>query len=191
MNKKEARRIAKEGIALELAEREKKYNRAKLWQLICFPAGGFSQGVFMGLMMLVSYYAAGIVGLGTVVASFVITGTRVFDSITDPLVGLVLDKTKGKYGKVRPFLLAGFVLMSISTLLMFFTAHLAPEGIKLVYFIVLYLIYIVGYTCTGVANLSGQAVLTNDPQQRPILGGFQTTYTTIYFAFFGCIYRFI
>ncbi|GAE31546.1 MFS transporter [Alkalihalobacillus hemicellulosilyticus] len=185
MDKKGARRLAKESRALELAEREKNFNRAKLWQLIFFPAGGFSQGVFMGLMMLVSYYAAGIVGLGTVVASFVITGTRVFDSITDPLVGLVLDKTKGKYGKVRPFLLAGFVLMSISTLLMFFTAHLAPEGIKLVYFIVLYLIYIVGYTCTGVANLSGQAVLTNDPQQRPILGGFQTTYTTVYFAFFG------
>jgi len=185
MDKKERKELGKEQKAKENAEREKKFNRAKMWQLILFPAGGFSQGVFMGLMMLVSYYAAGIVGLGTVVASIVITGTRIFDSVTDPLVGLILDKTKGKYGKVRPFFLAGYLLMSVSTLLMFFTAHLVPEGIKLVYFILLYVFYIIGYTCTGVANLSGQAIITNDPKQRPILGGFQTTYTTVYFAFFG------
>ncbi len=181
MDKKKEKALVKD----QVGEQENNINRAQMWQLILFPAGGFSQGVFMGLMMLVSYYAAGIVGLGTVVASLVITGTRIFDSITDPIVGLVLDKTKGKYGKVRPFFLAGFLLMSLSTLLMFFTAHLAPEGIKLVYFILLYGIYILGYTCTGVANLSGQAIITRDPKQRPILGGFQTTYTTVYFAFFG------
>ena len=57
----------------ETPEFEQNYNRAKTWQLICYPAGVLGQKLFMALMMLVSYYAAGIVGLGTVIASLVIT----------------------------------------------------------------------------------------------------------------------
>ncbi|MFS0880593.1 MFS transporter [Metabacillus niabensis] len=183
--KKSGVKMTKEKRAIEKEERDKRFNRAKLWQLLLFPASGLAQGTFMSLMMLVSFYAAGIVGLGTVVASLVITGSRAFDAITDPIVGFFIDRTKGKFGKVRPFLLAGYLTMSFSTLLMFFTTHLVPDGIKLGYFILLYAIYIFGYTFTGVATLSAQAVITNDPQQRPILGGFQTTYTTIFFAFYG------
>lgn len=89
-------------------------------------------------MGLVSYYAAGIVGLGTVIASIVITGSRIMDAITDPVIGVVLDKTNGKFGKVRPALLIAYVLMAASTLLLFFTNHLVPDSLKLIYFIVLY-----------------------------------------------------
>lgn len=178
---------AKEKRAVEKLEREKKFNRAKLWQMALYPIGNVGQNAFMFVMMLVSFYAAGIVGLGTVVASIIITGSRVFDSITDPIIGVVIDKTNGKLGKVRPFFILGYLLMASSVLVMFFTAHTVPEGMRMIYFIFLYVFYIIGYTFVGVANSAGLAVLTNDPAQRPVIGGFQVVYSTTFFTL-GSIY---
>jgi Na+/melibiose symporter-like transporter len=171
MKKKEERRLQKEQKALEKVEREKRFRRAKKWQLVAFGFHGFAHNSFMFLMTLVSYYAAGIVGLGTVIASFVITGSRISDGITDPIIGLIIDKTKGKYGKVRPVLVVAFLILGLSTSLMFFTNHLVPDGFRLIYSIILYMLFIIGYTLSGIAGNIGNNILTNDPQQRPVLGG--------------------
>ncbi|GIP16151.1 sugar transporter [Paenibacillus montaniterrae] len=161
------------------------YNRAKTWQLICYPAGVLGQKLFMALMMLVSYYAAGIVGLGTVVASLVITGSRFFDGITDPIVGFLIDRSKGKYGKVKPFVISGYIIMSVSTVVMFFTTHLVPSSMKLIYFIIVYAFYILGYTFAAISKWSGLAIITNDPKQRPVLGGIEAAYTTVFLSLFS------
>lgn len=169
----------------ETADLEQKYNRAKTWQLICYPAGVLGQKLFMALMMLVSYYAAGIVGLGTVIASLVITGSRFFDGITDPIVGFLLDRSKGKYGKVKPFVIFGYLIMSISTIVMFFTTHLVPNSMRLIYFIIVYAFYILGYTFASISKWSGLAIITNDPKQRPVLGGIEAAYTTVFMSLFS------
>ncbi|GIN13567.1 melibiose carrier protein [Shouchella clausii] len=182
MDKKEARRMKKEQRALEKAEREKKFRRAKSWQLAVYPLQSIGHNGFMFLMTLVSYYAAGIVGLGTVVASYVITGSRIFDGITDPLIALIVDKTKGKFGKVRILFALSYLTMGLSTVLLFYTNHLIADGFKLVYFILLYVIFIIGYTFSGIAGNIGNNILTNDPQQRPAVGGFSTIYTMLFYA---------
>lgn len=183
MEKKEASKLAKEQRAFEKAEREKKYRRAKGWQMALYPLSGVAHNSFMFLMTLVSYYAAGIVGLGTVIASLIVTGSRVFDGITDPIIALVFDKTKGKFGKVRPFMVIAYVTMSLSTLLIYFTTHLVPEGgMRLIYFILLYAIFIIGYTFSGITGPAGNSVITNDPQQRPVFGGITMIYTMAFYA---------
>lgn len=176
-------KLSKEEKDLKLAEREQKYRRASKLELALYPLGGFGHNAFMTLMGIVSYYAAGIVGLGTVIASLVITGSRVFDGITDPIIGLVIDKTRGKFGKVRPVFLFAYGLMTISTLLLFFTNHLVPTGFRLVYFIILYAIFILGYTTSQLGLNIGNNIITNDPEQRPILGGLTMIYNMFFFAF--------
>jgi Na+/melibiose symporter-like transporter len=182
MDKKEAKKIAKEQRALEIAERNKKFRRANVWQMILMPFGSVAHNSFMFLMGFVSYYAAGPVGLGTVIASYVLTGTRIFDGITDPIVALVVDKTKGRFGKVRPFIVLCWAMMSTATILMFFTNHLVPEGFRLIYFILLYMVFIIGYTFSGVAFNTGFAIMTNDPQQRPVIGGLQMIFSMLFFT---------
>lgn len=174
--------MKKEQRALEKAEREKKFRRAKSWQLAMYPIQSIGHNGFMFLMTLVSYYAAGIVGLGTVIASYVITGSRIFDGITDPLIALIVDKTKGKFGKVRILFVVSYLTMGLSTVLLFYTNHLVADGFKLVYFILLYVIFIIGYTFSGIAGNIGNNILTNDPQQRPVVGGFNMIYTMLFYA---------
>ena len=101
--KKKAKMLKKEQKLLERAEREENYKVAATWRVLLLPMNSSASVMFMMLMMYVSYYAAGPVGLGTVVASLIITGSRILDAITDPIVGFVLDRLNGKFGKIRPF----------------------------------------------------------------------------------------
>ena len=69
-------------------------------------------------MGYVSYYATGVVGLSVVLVSSLLTSMRMFDAITDPIIGFIIDKTNGKFGKFRPMILIGYSIMSVSILTM-------------------------------------------------------------------------
>ena len=45
--------------------------------------------------------------LGTLFASVMVTAMRLCDAVTDPLIGALMDRTNGKFGKFRPFMLIG------------------------------------------------------------------------------------
>ena len=166
-------------------KKKPEYRRAKIWQMAFFAANNTATNAFMFLMMNVSYYATGIAGLGTVLVSWIITGSRVFDGFTDPIVGMWMDRTDGKFGKFRPFMLGGYLTMTIVTLLIFFTIHQVPEAFRLPYFLILYILYIIGYTFQTAVTKAGQTVLTNDPEQRPLFSTFDISYTGIFFAVAG------
>ena len=97
---------------------------------------------------------------------------RIFDGFTDPIIGWLIDHTNGRFGKFRPFLVVGNALLALSMILLYKTTHLVPEALQIPYFIVVYALYIIGYTVQGTVTTSAQTLLTNDPKQRPIYGFF-------------------
>jgi Na+/melibiose symporter-like transporter len=145
-----------------------KYNRAKWWQLLLFVFNNTATNIYLMSIGFVSYYANGVVGLGVAFVSNVIMLSRFWDGITDPIIGFWVDKTNGKFGKFRPFMLLGNIIMLVTIMLMFHTTHLVPTGISGIYWILLYMLYIIGYTFQNSATRGGQSVLTNDPTQRPM-----------------------
>ncbi|MDD3218783.1 MAG: MFS transporter [Lachnospiraceae bacterium] len=140
------------------------YNHAKLWQIACFPLNNLATNIFMFLMMYVSYLAVGGYGIAVVAISTIITATRLFDAVTDPIIGFIIDKTSTKIGKFRPMILLGYTIMVISLILMYYVAI----GGGTVTFILIYLVYIVGYTFQTACTKSAQTCITNDPKQRPL-----------------------
>lgn len=144
------------------------YNNAKLWQIGCFALNNAATNLYMAMMLYVAYYANSIAGMGVVLVSFLLTGMNIFDGITDPVAGYLLDHTEGRFGKFRPFMAAGNLLMAGSSFLLFFTTHLVPSFIRIFYFILIYMIFIIGYTFQTVVGKSGQSVLTDNPSQRPV-----------------------
>ncbi len=166
---------------------EQQYNRAKWWQLLLFVFNNTASNIYLMTLMYVSYYANGVAGLGVAFVSNVIMLARFWDGLTDPVIGFVVDKTNGRFGKFRPFMLFGNLVMLGTIVLMFTTTHLLSGGLKAVYWVVLYLVYIIGYTFQNSATRGGQTVLTNDPKQRPmfaridsIINAFLMTGLTVY-----------
>lgn len=147
---------------------ETKYNRAKWWQLLLFVFNNTASNIYLMTMNFVSYYANGVVGLGVAFVSNVIMLSRFWDGVTDPIIGFIVDKTNGKFGKFRPFMIIGNLIMLGCVILMFTTTHRVPQGFRGIYWIIIYLIYIIGYTFQNSATRGGQTVLTNDPKQRPM-----------------------
>ena len=75
---------------------------------------------FYLLMMYASYIANAGYGIAVAVAGIIITGTRIFDGITDPLVAFVFDRIKaGKHGKIRIFLFAAWAVMALACFMMY------------------------------------------------------------------------
>lgn len=157
------------------------YNRAKPWQIGFFALNNTATNLYMFLFMFISYYATGIAGLLVVAVSTILTAMRIFDGITDPIIGFFIDKTKTKLGKFRPFMLIGNVILAITAVIIFKTTHLLPQGFRLLYFIFIYVLYIIGYTFQTATTKSAQTVLTNDPKQRPLFTLFDAIYNTILF----------
>ena len=102
---------------------------------------------------------------------------RVFDAITDPLIGALMDKTNGKFGKFRPFMVIGNIIMAVSAIALYVFTPYIPKNmqwLRYVMFVFLYAVWVIGYTFQTSVTRSAQSVLTNDPKQRPLFTIFNT-----------------
>lgn len=76
----------------DTARTGKLYNNAKLWQIGFFSLNNCATNIAMFLMMQYSYFTQNVLGLAAAVIGIIATGTRIFDAITDPLVGFLVDR---------------------------------------------------------------------------------------------------
>ena len=153
-------------------------NRAKFYQLALFPMNNGATNVYYVLILsYIATFGNKVLGLAMVFASFMVTGMRVFDAVTDPIIGALMDKTDGKFGKFRPFMVVGNVIMALSVIALYMLTPLVPSSrlwLRYTLFIVLYAIWVIGYTFQTAVTRSAQPVLTNDPNQRPLFTIFNT-----------------
>ena len=153
------------------------YRRAKLWQIIMVASSGCVGMGFYSLIGMASYSANIGFGIATVAVGGILTFTRIFDAVTDPMLAFIYDKVNTRFGKVRILLASGWLVMVFATLMMFNWA--AGKGHGVAVFVLLYVIYIIGYT---LYNMTGQtlfALMTNDPKQRPMVGVWSTIFNYV------------
>ena len=153
-------------------------NRAKLYQLALFPMNNGATNVYFVLILsYIATFGSNVLALGAVFASVMVTGMRVFDAVTDPIIGALLDRTSGRFGKFRPFMVIGNVIMAVSTIVLYMVTPIIPgdmQWLRYVAFVGLYAVWVIGYTFQTSITRSGQTVLTNDPNQRPLFTIFNT-----------------
>ena len=154
-------------------------HRAKMWEIMMYALNNTSTNTYMMVVGYISYFLIGIVGLASVLAGSIVTIMRIWDGVTDPFVGMMVDKTNGKFGKNRPFIVIGQIIMFVTTFVMFNFIPKMGTGVRFVAFIIIYMLYIIGYTCQCVVTKSAQTCLTNDPKQRPIFAMCDTVYNII------------
>lgn len=157
-------------------------HRARLWQIGGFALNNTATNMYLFFMNFIAYYLTGYVGVGVVIASTLITAMRVWDGVTDPFIGYIVDRTNGKFGKNRPFMVIGNLILALTSLIMITVTHRLPSGGRFLFFVLIYMVYIIGYTLQCVVTKAAQSCLTNDPKQRPLFAVFDGIYNTILFA---------
>ena len=153
-------------------------NRAKPYQLALFPMNNGATNVYYVLILsYIATFGNAVLGIAMVFASMMVTGMRVFDAITDPIIGALMDKTDGKFGKFRPFMVIGNAIMAVSVVLLCIVTPMIPDTMmwaRYTAFVALYAVWVIGYTFQTSVTRSAQSVLTNDPNQRPLFTIFNT-----------------
>ena len=158
-------------------------NRAKLYQLVLFPFNNGATNVYYILTLnFIAYYANGVLGLFLTFATTMVTVMRLFDAVTDPIIGALIDRTVTKFGKFRPFMVLGNVIMIVSAILLYFGTRIVSADmmwLRYTLFVLFYALYVIGYTFQTACTRSGQSCLTNDPNQRPLFTVFNTVASLI------------
>ena len=153
-------------------------NRAKPYQLVLFPLNNGATNVYYVLVLsYIATFGSKVLALSMIFASVMVTGMRLFDAITDPIIGALMDRTNGKFGKFRPFMVIGNLIMAVSILVLYCLTPLIPATMmwaRYAVFVALYAVWVIGYTFQTSCTRSGQTVLTNDPKQRPLFTIFNT-----------------
>ena len=160
------------------------YRSAKTWQIAMAVLSQVVPTALIILMTFATYVATGVYGATSVLAGTIITGTRVFDAITDPIIGFLADRLDTKFGRVRPLLLCGWAITSLAVFLMFVVC---PGQGNILVFIAIYVLYIIGYTIFMTGDGMVSSVITNDPKQRPMVGRWASVFKSIFSGTFSMI----
>ena len=153
------------------------YRRAKLWQIILVACNALNGMAIYTLIGQASYAASIGFGISTLIIGGLLTFTRIFDAITDPLLAFLYDRVNTRWGKIRPLMLLGWAVQSLGIMAMFSWA--ASKGFGIGMFLVTYMLYVIGYTIVNMTAQTLPALLTNDPKQRPTVGVWQTVFNYI------------
>ena len=151
------------------------YRKARKWQMALGMMNNGASMCFFMLMMYASYIGSAGYGVGTALLGLIITGTRIFDGITDPIIAFLIDKTNTGVGKIRIWLAGGWLVEAIAVILMINV--LSGRGFGVLMYSTIYALYIIGYTMNSIAGNIIPTVMVTDPRQRPIVGVFGTIYS--------------
>lgn len=111
-------------------------------------------------------------GLGLSVAQFSVIGImliigRVWDAINDPMMGAIIENTKSRFGKFKPWILIGAVLTAVVIVLMFNYRPLGNNGWDFVIFFgIIYLAWEIAFTMNDISYWSMLPSLSTNPKNR-------------------------
>ena len=122
-------------------------NRAKLYQLVLFPLNNGATNVYYVLVLsYIATFGSNVLALGTLFASVMVTAMRLCDAITDPIIGALMDRTNGRFGKFRPFMAIGNLIMAVSILILYGITPMIPDTMmwaRYAAFVGLYFVWVI------------------------------------------------
>ena len=121
--------------------------------------------IFQTVMLFLAYFYTDIYGLPPAIIGTLFLVVRVFDAITDPLMGAITDRTQTRWGKFRPYLLWLAIPFTLTSVITFTTPDFDEQG-KIYYAFATYALLMVMYTAINIPYCALGGVITSDPQER-------------------------
>ena len=134
-----------------------------------------SYGLFYSYL---AYYLSSVLGLAEGFLILLTPLARIWDGINDPMMGSIVDSTKTKIGKYRPWILIG-ALSNAVVLSLLFTSF-GMSGTKLyIYIAVMYVLWGMTNTMVDIPYWSMVPSFTNDPKDRNLIATVARTFSGI------------
>ena len=113
----------------------------------------------------VMYYYQDVLGLSASFVGLVLMAARFFDAFNDPFMGVLVAKTRTRWGRFRPWIFSGTLLNAL-VLYALFAAPVLDEAALMVYFSVMYILWGVTYTMMDIPFWSMIPAFTHSGKER-------------------------
>ena len=153
---------------------------AKLSEKIGYGLGDFASSMFWKIFSFyLPIFYSDVFGLSTAHAATLLLVTRLYDAISDPMMGIIADRTQTRWGKYRPYLLWMAIPFAIIGVLAFYVPG-GTYSFKHVYAYVVYLLMMTAYTAVNVPYGAMLGVMTDDSREKSVFSSFR-----MFFAYIG------
>ena len=122
--------------------------------------------VYMLSASYILYYYQDILGVSAIAMGMILMAARVFDAFNDPIMGIVVAKTRTKWGKFRPWLLIGTLINAVILYLMFAAPPALNGGGLVAYAAITYVLWGVTYTMMDIPYWSMIPAFTEGGKER-------------------------
>lgn len=154
--------------------------KAPLSQKIGYGFGDMSSCLFWKIFTAyLPFFYSTIFGLSLVDATFLMLITRIWDAVSDPMMGIIADRTQTRWGKYRPYLLWISIPFAVVGVLLFTTPDLGYEG-KRIWAYATYIAMMTVYTAINVPYGAMLGVMTADSDEKTVFSSFR-----MFFAYAG------
>ena len=149
-------------------------DKVRLKEKIGYALGDAAAGGITWKVMSIAFplFFTNVFGLTIADTATLMLIARMFDVVTDPLMGSLADRTQSRWGTYRPWLLFGAVPLGLVFALLLYTPDFGPVG-KRIWAYTLYLLMMVVYTAVNVPYGSMLGVMTSDDNEKNQFSSFR------------------
>lgn len=149
---------------------------------ISYGFGDMASSMFWKIFgMYLLYFYTDVFGLAPAAVGTMFLVTRIWDSVNDPIFGMIADRTRSRWGKFRPWILFGAVPFSVLGVLTFLVPPMTwTPAMRLLYAYVTYTSMMMVYSAVNVPYASLLGVISSDGRDRNALSSYR-----MFFAYAG------
>jgi GPH family glycoside/pentoside/hexuronide:cation symporter len=143
-----------------------KVSSLTLGQVIGYGAGDFAFNLsfsFFSLFLL--YFYTDVLGLSATTAGLIIMVALIWEGVTDPIIGIIVNRTRSRWGRYRPYLLFGAIPLGLSVVAMFLPLKLDPASL-VAYSFATHMLYRTIFSFVNIPYISLSAQMTRDSAVR-------------------------
>ncbi len=153
--------------------------KGKLRMMLSYASGDvYGGGAFMVFSLLFMNFLVLVEGMPVVATSIIIFIGKLWDAITDPIVGRISDKTRSRFGRRRIYFLIGILPVFVSFIMLFYSFGMESVTSKIIYYAFAYMFFGTAFTIVMVPYNAILSDMTSDYNER-------TSFTTARMLFSG------
>lgn len=135
--------------------------------------------IYIWITAFMAIFFTDYIGVAATSVSLLMLVVRIFDAINDPVIGSLADRTHSKWGRYRPWIAIGGIVMSLLIILLFAAQPTWSMSVKVGWMWVIYILITVASTACNMPYGALNGVITSDTEERTKLSAIRMVFATI------------
>lgn len=150
-------------------------NRVPVGQKAAFGAGHLVLNLLPGALGVFMFFLLTAFGMSPFLAGLLGGLPRLFDALSDPIMGFITDNTKSRWGRRRPYIFVGAILSGIFFILLWQLDENNSQVYNFWYFLIMSMVFLIGNTMFATPLIGLGYEMTSDYNERTKLMAFSQT----------------